>query len=151
MKPTYLPQGDDALLRIVLLSPSTHPDPFMLLRGGDMTFLLGTGFSTTESAGISYDTIPDMRLAQSEKPHLSGWILREPGFHIESFQMILDMLDFPFIYGSRDVIAYIRNNIKDTEFLDKCRFFEILPVGTSERKIGEFTLRNTIEGLSFSK
>lgn len=145
MKPTYLPQGDDSILRIVLFSPSSHSDPFMLLRSGDMAFLLGTGFSVTESAGISYDTIPDMRLAQSEKPQLSGWILRETGFHIESFQMILDMLDFPFVYGTRDVIAYIRNNIKDATFLDKCRFFEILPIGTHERKIGEFTLRNTVE------
>lgn len=151
MKPTYLPQGDDTLLRIVFLSPASHSDPCMILRGGDMTFLLGTGFSMTESAGITYHTIPDMRLAQSEKPLLSGWILREPWFHIESFQMILDMLDFPFVYGTRDVIAYIRNSIKDSEFLDKCRFFEIFPVGTIERKIGDFTLKNTREWLSFTK
>ncbi len=123
----------------------------MLLRSGDVTLLVGTGFSTTLSAGTSYETIPDMRLASSEKPHLAGWILREPGFHIESFQMILDMLDFPFVYGTREVIAYIRDSVKDPVFLDRCRFFEIFPVGTDERKIGEFTLRNTEGGLSFQK
>lgn len=53
------------------------------------------------------------------------------------------MLSFPFVYGTRDVIAYIRDNIKDTVFLEKCRFFELFSPDTDERKIAEFTLKNT--------
>lgn len=89
-----------------------------------------------------------MRLVESEKDHLSGWVLLAPGFDTGAFQMILEMLDFPFVYATRDVIAYIRNNISDTIFLDKCRFFELFPALSDERKIGNFLLKNTQAGLS---
>ena len=62
--------------------------------------------------------------------------------------MMLDMLGFPFVYGTRDVIAYIRNTVKDTGFLDKCRFFELFSPGIDDRKIADFTLKNTNKGLS---
>lgn len=51
------------------------------------------------------------------------------------------------MYASRDIIANIRESIKDTEFLDKCRFFELFPTLTDERKVGEFLLKNTSAGL----
>lgn len=73
-----------------------------------------------------------------------------PGFAIAPFQMILETLGFPHVYGTREVIAYIRDNITDTVFLDQCRFFELFSPGLSERKIGEFTLRDVHSGLSIS-
>ena len=148
MKPTYLPPLSSDVVRMVILSSSFVPDPLMLVRTGDVTLLVGTGFSTIESAGKTYPTFPDMRLVQSEKEHLAGWVLLEPGFDIASFQMTLEMLGFPFVYGTRDVIAYIRDTVKDTDFLDKCRFFELFSSGIDDRKIAEFTLKNTTQGLS---
>lgn len=61
---------------------------------------------------------------------------------------MLDMLGFPFVYGTRDVIAYIRDTVKDIEFLDKCRFFELFSPSGDDRKIADFTLKNTDRGLS---
>ena len=84
-----------------------------------------------------------MRLIDSEKDHLAGWVLLESGFDLTTFQMVLEMLGFPFVYGSRDVIAYIRDNVKDSVFLEKCRFFELFSPDSEERKIAEFTLKNT--------
>ncbi len=145
MKPTYLPPLTSDTIRIVILSSSSTPDPLMLVRTGDVTLLVGTGFSSVESSGKNYPTFPDMRLIQSEKEHLAGWVLLEPGFDIVSFQMTLEMLGFPFVYGTRDVIAYIRDMVKDTGFLDKCRFFELFASGIDDRKIAEFTLKNTTQ------
>lgn len=73
-----------------------------------------------------------------------------PGFAIAPFQLILETLGFPHVYATRDVIAYIRDSIIDSAFLDQCRFFEIFSPGLSERKIGEFTLRDVNAGLSIS-
>lgn len=92
MKPTYLPSISSDLLRLVMLSPHGGSDPLMLLRTGDTTLLIGTGFSSVENSGKVYPTFPDMRLIESEKDHLAGWILLEPGFDSTSFQMILEML-----------------------------------------------------------
>jgi hypothetical protein len=91
-----------------------------------------------------------MRLIQSEKDRLTGWVLLEPGFDSTSFQMILEMLGFPFVYATRDVIAYIRDTIKDGAFLDKCRFFELFSPGVDDRVLADFTLKNTNKGLSIS-
>lgn len=82
-----------------------------------------------------------MRLPYSEKDRLLGWILLTPGFDIQAFQMILETLGFPHVYGTREVIAYIRGNISDTVFLDRCRFFELFTSGTPDRKIGNFLMR----------
>lgn len=82
-----------------------------------------------------------MRLPYSEKDHLAGWILLVPGFDTTLFSTILETLGFPFVYGTRDVIAYIRNNITDASFLEKCRFFELFSAGIEERKIADFLLR----------
>jgi hypothetical protein len=122
----------------------------MLVRTGDVTLLVGTGFSEVVSSGKLYPTFPDMRLVQSEKEHLAGWVLTSPGFDVVSFSMTLEMLGFPFVYGTRDVIAYIRDNIKDAVFLDKCRFFELFASGALDRKIADFTLKNTRQGLSIA-
>ena len=148
MKSTYLPALSSDLLRVVILSPHGVSDPLMLMRTGDTTLIIGTGFSSVENAGKAYPSFPDMRLIQSEKDHLAWWVLLEPGFDSISFQIMLDMLWFPFVYGTRDVIAYIRDTVKDTEFLDKCRFFELFSPGGDDRKIAEFTLKNTDRGLS---
>ena len=150
MKPSYLPETQSTDMRVVLFSPSDVQDPFMLIRSGDSSLLVGTGFSTLENAGISYQTFPDMRLAYSEKDRLSGWLLLTPGFDITSFQSILDLLGSPYIYATRDVIAYIRDSVKDPLFLEKCRFFELFALGTDERKIADLTLRTTSRGLSIS-
>ncbi len=84
-----------------------------------------------------------MRLPYSEKDRLTGWILLESGFEIAPFQMILEVLGFPHVYATREVIAYIRNTVKDTVFLDRCRFFELFSPGISDRKIGEYHLEGT--------
>jgi hypothetical protein len=81
-----------------------------------------------------------MRLPYSEKDRLAGWVLLTPGFDTTLFSTILETLGFPFVYGTRDVIAYIRNNITDTVFLEKCRFFELFSPGEEVRKIGDFSL-----------
>lgn len=122
-------------------------DPMFLVRSGESSFLFGTGFSDIQNAGISYTTFPDMRLVSNEKERLVGWILTSPVSEIQSFQMMLEALNFPHVYGSRDIIANIRENIIDPVFLEKCRFFEIFPAGSDERRIGEFTLKNTTSGL----
>ena len=150
MKPTYLPPISSDLLRLVMLSPHGGSDPLMLLRTGDTTLLIGTGFSSVENSGKVYPTFPDMRLIESEKDHLAGWILLEPGFDSTSFQMTLEMLWFPFVYGTRDVIAYIRDTVKDAEFLDKCRFFELFSPGVDDRKIADFLIKNTSSWLFLS-
>jgi hypothetical protein len=125
MKPTYFPPLSSDIVRIAILSDIVLQDPLILARTGDTTLLIGTGYTILENAGKSYPTFPDMRLIMSEKDHLAGWILLEPGFDITSFQMIVEMLGFPFVYGTRDVIAYIRDSVKDPILLDKCRFFEL--------------------------
>ena len=91
-----------------------------------------------------------MRLAYSERDRLVGWILTLPGFDIVSFQMTFELLGTPYIYANRDVIAYIRDNITDAAFLEKCRFFEIFPVDTDERKIGDFLLKQIADRLSIT-
>ena len=115
----------------------------MIFRGIEGTLLLGTGFSEIASSGIHYQAFPDMRLPYSERDRMIGWILLQTGFDIRPFQMILEVLGFPHVYGTRDVIAYIRENIQDPVFLDKCRFFELFSPGILERKIGEYTLADT--------
>ena len=140
MKPSFFPQGGDLSLRMTILSWTDQKDPLMLLRGAEGTLLSGTGFSTIVAAGKQYQSFPDMRLPYSEKDRLVWWLLLVPGFDMTSFQMTLEVLWFPHVYATRDVIAYIRENIKDPKFLDQCRFFELFSPGTSERKIGDFLI-----------
>lgn len=71
MKSTYLPALSSDLLRVVILSPHGVSDPLMLMRTGDTTLIIGTGFSSVENAGKAYPSFPDMRLIQSEKDHLA--------------------------------------------------------------------------------
>lgn len=91
-----------------------------------------------------------MRLPYSEKDRLIGWVLLSSGFDIEVFQMTLEALGFPHVYATRDVIAYIRENVKDMSFLDQCRFFEIFSPGMNDRKVGEFFLENRDDGIVVS-
>ena len=71
MKPSYLPNVSDGLLRFVILSETKHADPLMLVRSDDVSLIFGTGFSSIENAGKVYDTLPDMRLISSEKDRLA--------------------------------------------------------------------------------
>jgi hypothetical protein len=148
MKPSFLPNMPEGVMRIVLLSDSLAPDPMMLVRSDDVTLIFGTGFSTLENVGKSYPTFPDMRLIASERDRLAGWVLTKNGFDIPLFQTVIEMLGFPFVYATRDVIAYIRNNIDDTSFLEKCRFFEIFTEDVRERKIAQFFLKPAETGIT---
>ena len=150
MKPSFFPQGWEQSLRLTVLSDVKHTDPFMIVRGGEGTLLFGTGFSEIFSSGKTYKSFPDMRLPYSEKDRLIGWVLLTPEFDIEVFQTVLDVLGFPHVYATRDVIAYIRSNVKDISFLDKCRFFEIFSPGMNERKVGEFLFENRDGGMTVS-
>lgn len=76
-----------------------------------------------------------MRLVYSEKERIHAWILTDENVKVQNFEHILPTLGFPPIYATRDIIAKFRNNIKNPEFLDKCRFFEVLPPGTDTRRI----------------
>jgi hypothetical protein len=150
MKPSFFPQGNDNLLRMSILSAPGKSDPFFIIRAIEGTLLFGTGFSEITGAGTTYTAFPDMRLPYSEKDRLLGWVLLVPGFDIQAFQMILETLGFPHVYGTREVIAYIRDSISDTTFLDRCRFFELFSSGALDRKIGNFLMREEDGGLSVS-
>lgn len=150
MKPSFFPQGNDSNLRLTILSDVTHIDPFMIVRSGEGTLLFGTGFSQITSCGKSYKSFADMRLPYSEKDRIMGWVLRVSGFDIEVFQMVLEALGFPHVYATRDVIAYIRDNVKDVSFLDQCRFFELFSPGMNDRKVGEFLFESHDDGLAVS-
>jgi len=78
-----------------------------------------------------------MRLIFSEKDRLRAWILTDATIDVSLFELILPTLGFPPIYGTRDVIAKFRNNIKNTEFLESCRFFELFADGSTSRRIGD--------------
>ncbi len=147
MKSSFLPASEWDVLRIISFSPVDVLDPMFLVRNGESTLLFGTGFSQMQNAGISYTTFPDMRLVSNEKDRLAGWILIAPVSEIQSFQMMLEALGFPHVYWPRDIIANIRESITDIDFLEKCRFFETFTVDSDERKVGEFTLKNTSDGL----
>ena len=42
MKPSYLPNFSDGLIRVVALSESTHIDPLILVRSEDITLIVGS-------------------------------------------------------------------------------------------------------------
>lgn len=85
-----------------------------------------------------------MRLVASEKSRLSAWILFDASIDVAPFQSILPALGFPPIYATRDIIAKFRNNIADTEFLRKCRFFELFADGMTDRRIGDIEWKSGI-------
>lgn len=147
MKPSFLPLSEGAMIRLISLSSADILDPMFLIRTGESSLLIGTGFSEIQNAGTSYSTFPDMRLVSHEKERIAGWVIPTSITHIRSFQMILEALGFPHVYASRDTIANIRENIADLDFLEKCRFFELFTFGSDERKVGEFLLQNTTTGL----
>ncbi len=141
MKPSFLPHEEDSsLLRMVILSSPWEKDPFILLRRDATTILVWSGFGTTTKAGNSYMTFPDMRLIFSEKERIHAWVLLDDTIDVSYFEHILPSLDFPPIYGTRDVIAKFRNSIRNQEFLEKCRFFEIFSPTTPSRRIGDIEL-----------
>lgn len=126
MKSSFFPREDDAsVVRMVVLSPSAHKDPLILIRRDDETVLFGTGFDSITRVGKSYITFPDMRLVFSEKDRISAWILTDEDIDVTPFLSILPCLGFPSIYASRSIIAKFRNSITDMSFLEKCRFFEL--------------------------
>lgn len=117
----------------------------MMFRADATTILFGTGFGNITKAGKEYPTFPDMRLIFSEKDRLFAWIIADESVSVEYFQYILPTLGFPPIYASRDIIAKFRNNIHDTSFLDKCRFFELFTPGVTDRRIGDLEVSLTGE------
>ena len=138
MKSSFLPREEDmSTVRMVSLSPVDAIDPLFLVRQDDTTILVGSGFGSITRAGRTYPTFPDMRLIFSEKDRIRAWILTDASIDIARFELILPTLGFPPIYGTRDVIAAFRNSIKNTEFLEKCRFFELFADGASSRRIGD--------------
>ena len=143
MKPTFLPKEEhEGTLRIVAFSaPSV--DPLFLLHRDEATILIGTGFSTQETAGRVYVTFPDQRLAFSERAHIRAWILVDASIDVTPFLAILPTLDFPPIYATRAVIAKFRNTIKDPSFLEKCRFFEIFSDEAQTRNIAGMEFATT--------
>jgi hypothetical protein len=78
-----------------------------------------------------------MRLIFSEKDRIRAWVLTDASIDVTRFEFILPTLGFPPIYATRDVIATFRNSIKNTEFLESCRFFELFTDGASSRRIGD--------------
>ncbi len=138
MKPSFLPRDEDtSSMRIIALSAPTSTDPLFMIRCDDTTILIGSGFGSISRAGREYPTFPDMRLIFSEKDRIRAWILTDATIDVNRFEFILSTLGFPAIYATRDVITSFRNNIKNIEFLESCRFFELFADGTSARRIGD--------------
>ena len=136
MKTSFLAREEsENTIRQVLIA-NTETSPLMLLRKGDTTVLIGTGFSEVESAGNIYKTFADMRLAYSEKTRLQGWILTDGGICPERFTAILELLDFPIIYATREIIAELREKISEPKTLEKIRFFELFAEESASRLIG---------------
>lgn len=146
MKPSFFPSLPDGVMRFVMFSSSNHTDPLMLIRSEEVSLLVGTGFGTHENVGKVYKTLPDLRLVISEKERLAWWILTNEEFDLELFQIVEEALGFPFVYATRERITMIREHVKDAEFLEKCRFFELFPPGTHERKIASFLLSRSGDG-----
>jgi hypothetical protein len=71
MKPTYLPVTSSDQMRLISLSPAKMQDPLFVLRGGDSSIIFGTGYGMIENVGISYPSLPDLRLIDSERERLS--------------------------------------------------------------------------------
>lgn len=142
MKPSFLPREEDTTtMRLIAISSHEVTDPLLLLTRDDTTILVGSGFSSMNRSGQDYMTFPDMRLIASEKSRLSAWILLDPTIDVRLFQTILPAIGFPPIYATRDIIAKFRNSITDTEFISKCRFFELFADGMTERRIGDIECR----------
>jgi hypothetical protein len=138
MKSSFLPREDDMTsVRIIALSSHTSIDPLFLIRQDDTTILMGSGFGSITKTGRVYQTFPDMRLIFSEKDRIRAWILTDATIDVTRFESILPTLGFPPIYATREVIAMFRNSIKNTEFLESCRFFELFTDGSSTRRIGD--------------
>lgn len=139
MKPSFLPKEEDInAVRVVTFSDANQRDSLMLITRDNETILVGSGFGEIIRAGKAYPTFPDMRLLFSEKEHISAWVLPENDINIAPLITILPALGFPPIYASREMIARFRESTQDAGFLEKCRFFELFPSGTSDRRIGAF-------------
>lgn len=90
-----------------------------------------------------------MRLVFSEKERIRAWIITDDTIDISIFQDILPTLDFPPIYGTREVIAKFRNNIKDAKFIESCRFFELFTDTATRRKFGSIECMGDNGGVTF--
>lgn len=135
MKPTFLPSQNEGGFRIIPLTSAEIRDVAFLVRSEDTSILYGSGFSTEIVNGQVYPTFPDMRLVFSEKERLAAWILADESIEVSLLQYILPTLDFPPVYASRGLIAKIRDSLKTSPILDKCRFFELFTADISDRKI----------------
>lgn len=149
MKPSFLPKEEDMnAVRLVTFSDSNQKDPLMLVTRDNETILVGSGFGEIVRAGKAYSTFPDMRLLYSEKEHISAWVLPENDIDITPIMTILPGLGFPPMYASREMITRLRESIHDMAFLDKCRFFELFPSGSFDRRIGAFEFLLGSNGVS---
>lgn len=123
MKPSFLVREKDNLLtRQVVISSSE--DPMILLRKDDDSVLIGTGFSSLNASEKDFPAFGDIRLPFSERSRLRGWILTDENADIDRILLILEVLDFPPIFSSKNIIAKIRENA-NADTLQKIRFFEI--------------------------
>lgn len=139
MKPSFLPKDDSGTLtRQIILSSAHTADPSILLARDDMAILIGTGEGQISAIGKHYTSFPDMRLPFSVASKLRAWILLEDTINVMLFTTLLPGLGFPPIYASRKLITFLRESIKDTDFLEKCRFFELFSTGSNTRQIGGF-------------
>jgi hypothetical protein len=92
MKPTFFPPMNNEVLRYVILSSEERDDPMLLVRTPEVSLLFGTGFGRIERNGSLYTTFPDMRIVESEKERLGGWILTRTPEDLSIFLLILESL-----------------------------------------------------------
>ena len=136
MKPSFLVNEEKkSSIRQVVLDNHSD-DPMIFLKKDETSVLIGTGFGEYSESGKKYPTFPDIRLSFSEKSRLHAWILLDENIDIARVLVILENLDFPPIFATKNLIAKIRNNIAGSQKYDKIRFFEMFSEEFSERKIG---------------
>lgn len=136
MKPSFLVHEEKkSSIRQVVLDNHSD-DPMIFLKKDETSVLIGTGFGEYSESGKKYPTFPDIRLPFSEKSRLHAWIFLDENIDIARVLFILENLDFPPIFATKNIIAKIRNNISGAQKYDKIRFFEIFSEEFSERKIG---------------
>ena len=93
MKTSFLPKDQTTGIRLIALTPASTLDPLFLIRQNDTTILVGSGFSTIQRAGHTYQAFPDMRLIHSEKDRINAWILMDESIDVTAFQAILPTLE----------------------------------------------------------
>ena len=135
MKPSFLVNEEKktSIRQVVLANQDT--DPMILLKKDDTSVLIGTGFGEYSESGKKYPTFPDIRLPFSEKSRLHAWILLDENIDIVRVLLILENLDFPPIFATKNLIAKIRNTIFGYEKLPILENFS--PIANADFVISE--------------